>query len=639
MKRLKAPVFAIVAAMLLVGAVLTHLRLQGQLQFLELAAYDLLVSTLPGWPENETDAVLVLVSEQDIQTLGNWPLTDRQLTGVMSALLAFDPVALGLDIYRDLPVSPGTEELQELFVRDPRIVAIEKFPIGDSIGIPPPPALRDTEQVGFSDLITDNGGIVRRNLLFQSNEERTGFSFSLRLALAFLAQRDIYPEAGDPDPSHMRLGEVNLVPLESSDGCYAVADAAGYQIMLGFRAPRSAIPRYTLQDIKDGRVGKRELEGKIVLIGVASESVKDYFATPFSTLDTETGLLSGTAIHAHAAQQLIDAALQGRKPLSYWTDSAELAWLWFWIALGFAAGWFAGSGWRFALIFSGGAVVCVLSAALAYQWGWWIPLVPNLIGWVLAVGISSALLAAHRRRDQKVLMSLFSRHVAPQVAETIWKRREEVLEGGRVRPQTLVVTTLFTDLQGFTALSEKMPPEPFFQWLNSYMARMTDVIMENGGVLDDYAGDGIKANFGVPINDPDNIDRDAAQALRCAMALGDALTALNREWKERGREPVAMRVGVHTGQVAVGTVGSRFRMKYTTVGSQVNLAARLESLGAYDPPKADDESCNCRILVSADTAKLVEDRFVMQDIGEYELKGIKHKTRIFHLTAACSKES
>jgi adenylate cyclase len=629
--RLRSPIPVVTAALVALGALLSLARHQGLLQFLELAAYDLMVAALDTGPEAPPIVTLVVLTERDIQTLGNWPFTDAQLQDILTRLLALDPAVLGLDIYRDLSVPPGGKALGRLLGDDRRIVAIEKFPEAGSPGVPPPPTLHGSDRVGFSDLVSDPGGVIRRNLLFQSDGDRTGFSFSLRLALAYLGSRGVYPAPGDRDPSHMRLGEVTLTPLEGNEGGYVSADAAGYQIMLDFHGGPLPFPTYSLGDLMQERAVPEELRDRIVILGVASESVKDRFVTPFAVLDQANGTLPGAALHAHAAQQLVDTGLHGRQPLRSWSDRAELAWLWLWIALGFLAGWFAGPTWRFLLVVAAGAAIAVAIAAAAYAWGWWIPVVPNLLGWLTAAGLSGTLLAAQRRRDQLLLMSLFARQVSPQVAETIWQRRDEVLDEGKVRPRTLTVTTLFTDLQGFTRVSEQMEPEPFLEWLNSYFAVLTDNIMDCGGVLDDYAGDGIKANFGVPINDPARTAMDAQDAVHCALALGGALTRLNREWKRRGRACMGMRIGIHTGRVVVGTVGSSSRMKYTTVGRNVNLASRLECLREAAGPDPEDEAKNCRIFISAETAALVADAFVLQEIGSFELKGISAKTPIFQV--------
>ena len=627
--RQRSPLPLIVGSLLVLGVVLTLVRSQGHMQWLELTAYDLLVASVQTGDSPPPAVSLLLVSESDIQELGNWPFTDAQLHRILTDVLALDPEVVGLDIYRDLAVPPGHDELQVLLQADPRIIVIEKFPGADSPGVPPPPVLRNTNRVGFSDLLADPDGVVRRSLLFLSQGERTGYAFSLQLALAYLQAAGIHPAADVANPSHMRLGAVSLAPLEGNEGGYVNADAGGYQIMLRYRDAPSPFQIHTLRDLRLGRIAPGAIDGRIVILGVAADSVKDYFATPFVTLDTRSGTIPGSVVHAHAAQQLLDAALAGRPPLLTWGDSAELAWLWLWVALGFLAGWFAGPSWRFVLVILAGVLFAVGVTVAAYLWGFWIPVVPNVLGWLFGAALSSALLAAHRRRDQQVLMSLFARHVSPEVAGAIWQRRDEVLDDGRVLPRTLTVTTLFTDLQGFTRVSERMDPEPFLQWLNSYLAELTEVIMHHGGVLDDFAGDGIKASFGVPFSSPDETQQHALQAAGCALALARALTALNRQWRSQGRACMGMRVGIHTGLVVVGTVGSPSRMKYTTVGRNVNLAARLESLKDCPDPNPDDESDNCRILVSEATAALVDKAFITWDLGRFELKGITEKTRVF----------
>lgn len=626
------------SALVVLGSLLVFIRNHGYLQYLELAAYDLLVAAVEPAIDAPTAVSLVLIDETDIQRLGNWPLNDQQLHDALGRILALQPQAVGLDIYRDLPVRPGHEALSELLASDPRIIAIEKFPEAQRPGIPPPPALRDTDRIGFSDLISDRGGIVRRNLMFQSNDERTGYAFSLQLALAYLAAHGVYAEPDQNDPRLLRLGEITFMPLEPDFGGYNEADDGGYQVMLHYRNRPSPFPVYTLHELMQAGFPADALAGRIVIIGVASDSVKDYFTTPYAILDHSEGVVAGSIVHAHAAQQLVDAALLGRAPLRSWTAGLETAWLWGWVALGFGAAGFAVALWRFVVIVLVGAAGAVAVAWSAFNAGWWIPVVPNLLGWLIAAALSTALLAVHRYREQRALMTLFSRHVSPQVADAIWRRRDHVLEDGRVKPRTFEVTTLFTDLQGFTAISERMQPEPFLEWLNSYLSELTDEIMRHGGVLDDFAGDGIKASFGVPFCEPAQTPDQARRAVHCALALGRKVTALNRFWRLHGRDPVAMRVGIHTGQVVVGTVGSAARMKYTTVGRNVNLAARLEGMkatGALDPS---DEGRNCRILVSEQTATLITSEFELQDLGSHDLRGITNRVRVFAIIGPKTKE-
>ncbi len=610
------------------------LRSQGYLQFLELAAYDLLVAK--AYPDNvvrDPPITLIDVTEEDIHQLGNWPVTDLQLTDVLSTLLQAEPRVVGVDIYRDLPVPPGRPELDELLSSHERIVVIEKFPGADDPGIPPPSVLQGSTQVGFSDFVTDGRGTVRRGLLFLANDERVGYAFALRLALAYLAGEGVFPQPGRSDPSHLRLGEITLAPLKSNDGAYVDADMGGYQLLLDFVGGPSPFPRYTLRELLDGKIPVESLRDRILILGVSAASVKDDFLTPFAILGDDRGRVQGSTLHAHTAWQLLENGLHARRPLAFWPDSAELGWMAAWIALGLVAGWLSGHVIRLMTIVPVGAAVLGLCAFLGIRAGWWIPVVPPLLGWIGATGLGLALEAGRRRREQKVLMGLFACHVSPEVATTIWDRRDEVLKGGRIRPQVLTATFLFTDLQGFTRLSESMEPEPFLEWLNGYMAALTDTIMRFGGFLDDYAGDGIKANFGVPLAraGEEQIAEDARNAVRCARALAMDLNRLNGEWRRRGQPPVAMRVGIHTGSVVVGSVGSSSRMKYTTVGSQVNIASRLENIRDIDAPDPEDTSCSCRVLISKETAQLVADQFTLKSKGYFSLKGIAEDREVFQV--------
>lgn len=632
--RLRLTYLLLPAALLSLFGLVEGLRSQGYLQFLELAAYDILVATKSRSSiAPDTPITLIDVTEEDIHYLGNWPITDDQLTGILNRLLNAEPRVVGVDIYRDLPVPPGRPQLDSLLSSDERIVVIEKFPGVDDPWIPPPPILLGSSRVGFSDLVTDAHGTVRRGLLFIADSERLGYSFALRLALAYLAGEGIFPQPGQPEPHHIRLGNITLPPLESNDAAYVDADMGGYQILIDFNGGPSPFPRYTLRELLDGKIPAESLRDRILILGVAAISIKDDFHTPYAILGGERGRVSGSTLHAHMAMQLLDHGLRAHRPREFWSDGVELIWLAVWIALGLVTGRLSGHVIRLMTIVPIGVALLGLCTFFAFRIGWWIPVVPPLMGWIGATGLGLALETGQRRREQKILMGLFACHVSPDVANTIWEHRDEVLEGGRIRPQVLTATILFTDLQGFTRLSETMEPEPFLEWLNSYMSALTNTIMRFGGFLDDYAGDGTKANFGVPIarTEEEHVTEDARNAVHCARAFAIELNRLNSDWQRRGRPPVAMRVGIHTGSVVVGSVGSSARMKYTTVGSQVNIAARLESIREIDSPDAEDTSCSCRILISKETAQLVQEHFELESKGYFSLKGIAEDREVFQV--------
>jgi class 3 adenylate cyclase len=232
-----------------------------------------------------------------------------------------------------------------------------------------------------------------------------------------------------------------------------------------------------------------------------------------------------------------------------------------------------------------------------------------------------------REKDQRAtLMQLFSKHVSPSVAETLWEQREHFMEGGRPKSQSMTVTAMFTDLQGFSTLSERQSPELLMGWLNTYLEMMTNTVMEYGGVVDDFFGDGVKINFGVPVpkETEAEIGRDAINAVQCALAMEQRMKVLNAQMIQQGQEPLRMRVGIYTGPVVAGSLGSANRMKYTTIGDTVNTAARLESFDK-DLVIPELKGSPCRILIGGSTLAYVDQMFHTKFVGELALKGKQEK--------------
>jgi len=231
-------------------------------------------------------------------------------------------------------------------------------------------------------------------------------------------------------------------------------------------------------------------------------------------------------------------------------------------------------------------------------------------------------------------MQIFSRHVSKEVAESIWRQRDKFLDGGRPRAQKLVVTTLFSDLKGFTPVAEGMDPLALVEWLNMYMETMAGLVAQHGGVVDDYFGDGIKANFGVPFPrlSEDEIKQDAINAVDCALAMEAEMARINAQWRDQGLPTVGLRVGILTGPSVAGALGSAQRLKYTTIGNTVNAASRLES---FDKASFDLHSSGspCRILIGNGTWRYVDDRFETEGIGRVKLKGLDQEIMVYRVVA------
>lgn len=207
--------------------------------------------------------------------------------------------------------------------------------------------------------------------------------------------------------------------------------------------------------------------------------------------------------------------------------------------------------------------------------------------------------------------SRFERFLPKQVVDTMISGKHDIELGGREAE----VTVLFTDIRGFTTLCEKMPPLEVLTLLNEYFSAVTAVVFRHEGTLDKYIGDAVMAVFGAPVGDPD----DAKKAVRCALDIREVVERINGEREKKQLPRITLGVGLHTGVVVAGTLGSMERMDYTVIGDAVNVASRVEGL---------TRAVNTDILVTSATAKAAGDGFVFEEAGEINVKGRKEAVKV-----------
>lgn len=617
------PALASVFIGLIVSAAVIVLVKTQVMVSMELFAYDYFVRMeRSGQPEDRV--VLIGVTEDDIQRQGRWPLSDGTIADLFDRLEKAGARVIGIDIYRDLAVPPGHDRLQDAFGKYGNIIAVHKFGGDGARGVGPPPALEGTERVGFNDVIIDRDGTVRRSLLFLDDGQSVYFSFPLRLALAYLAEDGVYPRPDETRPEWLKLGGVTIKPLEGSAGGYVGADTRGYQTLLDFDS--GDFSRYTLTEALEGAIPPGKLKNKIVIIGVTAESVNDFFHAPYEKGGGAGGAVFGVELHAHAVSQFLRAALEGEELTSSLRDEIELGLI---ILCGLAGGLlgrFARSPWRFAMFLAAGVALLFLAGLAAFFNGVWTPMVAPATSWPASAAIVTAYVSSREKSQRALLMRLFSSFVSKDVAEDLWRHREHFLDSGRPKPQRLTATALFTDLKGFTTVSEKSEPKELMDWLNEYMEAMAALVADNGGIVNKYIGDAIMAVFGVPIprESQAQMERDAVNAVKCAVAMRRELERLNKRWRAQGRPVAKMRVGIYTGPLVAGSVGGAERLEYTVIGDTVNTASRLES---FDKDLAADS--DCRILIGEATRNLIGNMFKVEKVGEVSLKGKKEKVTVY----------
>ncbi|WP_228041664.1 CHASE2 domain-containing protein [Planktothrix mougeotii] len=602
------------------------LQSTGFLQLLDWATFDQFVRWRPLEPP-DSRIVIVTIDEPDLKKLGQWPIPDAILAQLIEKIKLQNPIAIGLDIYRNLPVQPGHEDLIKVFKTTPNLVGVEKVVEDQNrASIEPPPILKDKDQVGAADLILDADGKIRRALLSIKPPERpTILNLGATVALIYLQTQGITPKM--TENQQVILGKAEFTRFTENDGGYVRADDDGYQILLNYRGSQDNFHKISMTQVLNNEIPPDFFRDKIVFIGPFAQSLNDLFFTPYtSNLFSINDRTPGVIIHANIASQLISSAIDGRTLIHVWSDRTEWFWVFLWSTVGSSLGWiYGGTRWTvyWLILASGGLIIISYSAFMS---GWWLPLVSPLLALVSSGMVVTAYIANVERQDRKMVMTLFQRYVTPKIAETIWQNREDLLQKGQILGQKMIATVLFTDIKGFSTIAERMEPAMLMTWLNEYMNAMANIVFEHDGVVDKFMGDAIMAVFGVPIprNNPQEIAQDATSAVSCALAMGEKLRVLNQHWQQQNQPLISMRIGIATGVVVTGSLGSSQRMEYTTLGDSVNIAARLES---YD--KSFYSEGICRILMNEETHQQINGKFPTRYVGRVQLYGRQQLINIY----------
>jgi diguanylate cyclase (GGDEF)-like protein/PAS domain S-box-containing protein len=398
-------------AAILTTSVVMGLRIFGLLQPLELAALDQLLRSRPPEPRDGR-IVIVGVGDSDIDKLQTWPIPDRVMAELLEKINSYHPRAIGLDIYRDVPVGDGHEQLQHVFQTAPNLIGIEKIADNQQVGVKPPKPLNELGQIGFNNVIVDVDGKVRRSILFWKSDGKTATSFALRLAFLYLQQDGITPKAAATNPGDLQLGNSTFRRLRFNDGAYVGADMGGYQILANLRSPASKFQVVSLSDVLEGRVSADVMRDRIVLIGSTAPSLKDFFYTSYSTnANGSAQLISGVELHAQFISQIISAAQDGRSLLHPINKPLDFLWILGWSLVGASLSWRfrspSRSGLSILLAASGLTGACYL----ALLQGAWLPLVPPLLtltGSAFAITIYIAYLQEELKKSKEFLNSIIN---------------------------------------------------------------------------------------------------------------------------------------------------------------------------------------------------------------------------------------
>ncbi|NJK47728.1 CHASE2 domain-containing protein [Candidatus Gracilibacteria bacterium] len=411
--------------------------LTGVFQQMEWSAFDL---ALRQRPQEAPDPrlVIVTISESDIQRFKSWPLSDAILAQTLKKIEQQKPRAIGLDLYRDLPVEPGYQQLAQVFQNTSILFGIEKV-IGNSVDASP--ILKQQNRVALADLILDADGKVRRALLSVKLENgQTRLSLGTALALKYLEADGIgLQRANRSTPNALQLGKATFIPFQENDGSYVRADNGGYQILLNYRGEIKNFQTVSLSDVVENRIPAGLMRDRIVLIGSTAESLNDHFQTPYSSsLSSHPLPMPGVVIHANIASQILSAALNGRPLLQILSDPQEWLWILFWSFVGASIGWKLLKKNPFRQNIVSLAILTVVAIVLpgsvlvgltylAFLGGWWLPVIAPLVAMSLSVLMIQGYRTSELQRQASLdsLTQVANRRYFNEYIEQQWYRQVE----------------------------------------------------------------------------------------------------------------------------------------------------------------------------------------------------------------------
>jgi adenylate cyclase len=567
---------------LVVAAVVLTLMFFEMNEPFELDALDRLFR-LRGPRPTTAPVVIVAIDEDSFDELDlAWPFP-RALHGVLlEAIAAGGPRVIGVDLIFSEPSVRGGTDDQEFGESVTRVkkavlgaaitVVSEGFYVKQDTNLPLPIIREGAAAVAPVNMPPDPDAVVRRVPL----RHRVGDQVSdgLDLALYRLAAAGGLPVAA--------------LPKESD-------------VIINYRGGRQTFPWIPYHRVVKGDVDPKIFTDKIVLIGTTTPVLHDLFPTAFE----RAGGMPGVEIHAHAIDTLVRGDRIRQSP--GWLSPALVL-----ILAPFGA-WLVV---RLRALRAFAAVLAIWIALagatfLAFSlWQVWILQVAPAVALVLGYGATSIENFIREQREKRRLSQFFS----PDVLSEIVRHGEGVNLGSARK----LITVFFSDLRGFTTLSERMEPETVAEMLKEYLSEMTQVVFQHKGTVDKYIGDCVMAIWNAPFDDPEH----AANAVRTALDFQERTLAVSAKWEARLGGKIRNGCGINTGEAVVGTMGSRQRLEYTAIGDTVNLAARLESV---------TKDYNASIIISESTHEYVKGQFMTRQLGAVTVKGKTRPVQIFQV--------
>lgn len=534
------------------------------------------------------EILLVAIDDKSLNAIGQWPWPRAVHAQFLNNLALASPKAVGYDIIFSEPSKLGAaddQKFSEALERLKVVLPVEGQPLAvegesaatNNLVAPLPIFSINAAKEAHVNVLADEDGVVRRLPVF----------------IIFDGQQ---------------IPALSLALSELADGEQAaeVVGRAGQFLKINYVGPPGSFETISFSDLLDGQVAPEFFNDKIVLVGATSADLHDNQMMPFSLGQA----MAGVEIHANALNTILGA--DWLREASSWNVLGFIFLLALAVGLIFSL---TPRLWLAALLSFIVWLAYLLGALVSFGQGLILNLVYPSLAFVVSLIVILAYYYFSESQAKRYLRQSFQFYLAPGVIEEIIKNPASLKLGGQKKDMTV----LFSDIRGFTTLSEKTDPEKLVALLNEYFTAMTEVILQTGGVLDKFIGDAIMAFWGAPQEAPNH----ASLACETALKMTERLAILKKDWAKRGLPEINIGIGLNSGEMVVGNIGSTDRFNYTVIGDNVNLASRLEGL---------NKQYQAGIIISQFTYERVKDNFTCEYLDKVNVKGKEVPVEIYKIT-------
>jgi adenylate cyclase len=542
--------------------------------------------------------------------LGNFFLKPDELKGIDPTILdqyneLIEWYALGRNA---LHQETGKQDFLELVGRYKRDGDLYAANVANIPALANPDNIERTT-IGFFNVSSDADGVLRRSMLvLPFGRSKDVIDWQLYGSLEVQTMRLYLGLRSDQVTVH--YDQTGVVRIDFGTSLLIKPDSTGH-LPINYHGPRGTYPYFSIADVVQHKFAPGTFKDKIVLIGASATGIADLRTPPYGEID-----YPGVEVHANVIDNMLhqNFLVRGVKqqlwdgilivilglPLGIWMALASPRWMWSGVAL---------------------LVPLVAVDYAAFLRGWWLNFTIPALTLTSNVLLVSLYRALFEEKEKRRVRTAFGQYLSPEVI------RRLLLNPRLVEPKKTKITVMFSDIRGFTTISEKLDAQDLALFLNEYLSDMTRLVFEHSGTLDKYIGDAVMAFWGAPFEEPGH----AARGCHTALKMMDRVHEMQKKWEAEGKPRLDIGIGLNTGVASVGNMGSVLRYGYTALGDTVNLSARLEGL---------NKDYGTHILVNETAYAAVRaDGFVFRELDLIRVKGKLQPVVIYELIGRTGEPS